>query len=377
MTTTTKKTTARVSHAKTKTPELPNISSVKLVPLALIDVLPQVRTTFDDESLQELASDIQTRGLLQPILLNPHGQRFTLIAGERRFRACTLAGFSDIPALITKATESEALLMQLAENIQREDLDLEDQVKAIRLLHDHLGNVAAVAQEVKKSSGWVSKRLALSHPDLTYQARQLMEDGITEDVEILNTLSHLAEIDNIASLEVARDIRTGTATRETVRQALKDTKAKRKQATGPNSTLNPAERERIEAERLAEKNRHQEENRLREIERKDGSGPMFIENALAKLQNFCSEPDDDGDHATDYFSSLREDQRDAIMHHLQQLQAKATAWTFREWAWCLTPYDGEYTYLEQYAALMAVKGEKIDNMYALFSILEDANREPK
>jgi hypothetical protein len=94
----------KVSHAKAKAPELPTISAVKLVPLALIDVRPQVRTIFADDSIQELASDIEARGLLQPVLLNPRGARFDLIAGERRLRACVKLGMSDIPALVTKAS---------------------------------------------------------------------------------------------------------------------------------------------------------------------------------------------------------------------------------------------------------------------------------
>jgi len=69
---------AKVSHAKVKlaAPELPNISVVKLVPLDLIDIRPQVRTVFNEESIAELAEDITARGLLQPVLLNPNGARF-------------------------------------------------------------------------------------------------------------------------------------------------------------------------------------------------------------------------------------------------------------------------------------------------------------
>lgn len=110
------------------------VASVELVPLELIDVLPQIRTEFDEKSIAELAADIQARGLLQPVLLNPKLDRFTLIAGERRLRACHLAGLSSIPALITKASIEDTKDMQLAENIQREELGLEDLAKAVRHL---------------------------------------------------------------------------------------------------------------------------------------------------------------------------------------------------------------------------------------------------
>lgn len=219
----------RVSHAKKKIEtELPNISVVKLVPLAMIDIQAQIRTVFDEEGIQSLSEDIQARGLLQPVLLNPVGSRFTLIAGERRVRACVMAGLTNIPALVTKASSADALLMQLAENIQRENLDLEDEVNAIRQLHDSLESVSAVADTVKKSLGWVSKRLALSHPNLCWQARALMQDGVTEDVEILNAVGTLGEINYLLADKLVESLKAGTATRETARQMVRDAKAYKK-----------------------------------------------------------------------------------------------------------------------------------------------------
>lgn len=370
--------TRKVSHAKAKpAQELQTISTVKLVPLAAIDIEPQVRTIFNDDSLQELADDISTRGLLQPVLLNPHGDRFTLIAGERRVRACRLAGLSDIPALITKASQADALLMQLAENIQREDLDLQDEVNAIRLLHDSLESVQAVADTVKKSPAWVSKRLALSHPDLSWEAQRLMEDGITEDVEILNCLSSLCAISYAQGHTLNDAIRAGTATRETARQALKEAKAAKKEAAGNVSTMNPAERERLEAERKAENKRLQDEREAHDIERKDGTGPLFIERALGKLQNECAEPGEALDNATACLNSFSEHQRNTLLSHFRFIQGEAKTWTPQDWARCLTPYDSEYTYLEQFVAIMAIAKPKqdIDNLYALVTILEAANQE--
>lgn len=372
MTTTAKK----VSHAKAKLPavELPAISSVKLVPLALIDIAPQVRTIFDDASIQELAEDIAQRGLLQPVLLNPHGTRFTLIAGERRVRACRLLELSDVPALITKASQADAMLMQLAENIQRENLDLQDEVNAIRLLHDSLKTVQAVADTVKKSPAWVSKRLALSHPDLSWEAKRLMEDGITEDVEILNCLSSLYAISYAQGHTLNDAIRAGAATRETARQALKDAKAAKKETAGQVGTFNTANRERIDAENK----RQQEEHAANQIERKDGTGPLFIENALDNLENLCAEAgDDDEINATAYLNKLREDQHTALLTHLQHVQTKAKQWNLEAWARCLTPYDSDYTYLEQFVAVMAIKkpSQAIDNLFALVTVLEAANRE--
>lgn len=364
---TTTKPAAKVSLAKAKAsaPELPAISSVKLVPIDLIDIGAQVRTIFDDASLQELAGDIQTRGLLQPVLLNPHGARFTLIAGERRVKACRIAGLSDIPALITKASSSDALLMQLAENIQREDLELQDQVNAIRLLHDNLGTVAAVAEEVKKSAPWVSKRLALSHPDFCYQARSLMEEGVTEDVEILNTLSHLGAINWHAANTLAQQLRAGTATRETARQALKE--AKKPKPTVPTAT--PQQVQEQAAQRAA-----QEAERAAAVkERTEGTGDEFLDWAVDELSMHCAEPEPGQPGATEYLNELRQDQRDALQVHLQQHQHQATSWSLQEWATRFHPYDSDNRYIEQMVAILALKGQVIDNLYAFVAILEDAN----
>lgn len=149
-------TTTRTS----KKPAAPStaIAEVHLVPLDLIDVDAQTRTEFDEESIAELAADIAERGLLQPILLNPTKGRFRLIAGERRLRATRHNQQTAIPAIITKANTQDALLMQLAENIHREELTLQDEANAIKLLHSQLDSLDAVAQKVKKSNAWCSKR---------------------------------------------------------------------------------------------------------------------------------------------------------------------------------------------------------------------------
>lgn len=361
----------KVSHANTKAsaPELPNISSVKLVPIALIDIEAQVRTIFDDAGLQELAGDIQARGLLQPVLLNPHGARFTLIAGERRVRACRIAGLSDIPALITKASSGDALLMQLAENIQREDLELQDQVNAIRLLHDNLGTVAAVAETVKKSAPWVSKRLALSHPDLCWLARNLMEDGITEDVEILNTLNQLNEIDRRAGTKLGQDLRAGTATRETARQALKDAK------NPAPPKIDPQQKQR-DQEHQARAERANAERAAARKEATEGTGEPFLEFALGELNDRIKyECDDEDSDPTLFLNQLSDPQRAALLAHLVAIQTAAPGWTAIQWAAHLSDCAGQdTTYLEQLAAVLALRDQKIADCYSFFDLAWNAHK---
>lgn len=82
----------------------------------------QPRTHFDDEKLMELASSIRENGLLQPLTVRKKGNKYELIAGERRFRAMQLLGKIEVPVLIIEKTDEESAKLALIENLQREDL---------------------------------------------------------------------------------------------------------------------------------------------------------------------------------------------------------------------------------------------------------------
>lgn len=234
-TTATTKTSAAPKKAASKKPaatmkELQVISEVKLVPMDLIDTLPQLRTEFDQESIEELAKDIQERGLLQPILLNPVGNRYQLVAGERRLRAVRHNGTPSIPALLIKVSTENAMLMQLAENIQRENLNLEEECRAIAMLYKFMGSLDKVAAAVKKSKPWCSKRYAMTQKGLHYIAEKLLKDGHTEDIELLKSLSSLINIVGwTQGNEWANKVREGKAGRNEIRVALQLNKRQEKE----------------------------------------------------------------------------------------------------------------------------------------------------
>ena len=100
-------------------------ADVLLIPVDLIEPNPfQPRMTFDQEALDELAESIRTLGLIQPITVRRKADGgYQIISGERRFRACRLAGMDMIPAYIRNANDQGMLEMAIVENIQREDLD--------------------------------------------------------------------------------------------------------------------------------------------------------------------------------------------------------------------------------------------------------------
>ena len=102
----------------------PPTDAIRRISVSLIDPSPfQARHHFDPEHLQGLAESITTHGVIQPVVVREAGERYILIAGERRWRASTLAGLPTVPAIVRQVPENEILELTLIENIQREDLN--------------------------------------------------------------------------------------------------------------------------------------------------------------------------------------------------------------------------------------------------------------
>lgn len=121
------------------------------VDIQLLDTDPnQPRKHFDPEKLEELAQSIRTHGVMQPLLVTKNGTRFTIIAGERRYRASRLAGLAALPVIVKDLTDSEILEMALIENIQREDLSAIEQADALKTLME---NYSLTQEEVAKRVG--------------------------------------------------------------------------------------------------------------------------------------------------------------------------------------------------------------------------------
>lgn len=105
-------------------PSTPLRDAIQQIELSRIDPNPyQARQHFHPESLRELSQSIKNHGVVQPIVVRRKGDRYTLIAGERRWRAAALAKLAAIPAIVRDAPEQDILELTLIENIQREDLN--------------------------------------------------------------------------------------------------------------------------------------------------------------------------------------------------------------------------------------------------------------
>jgi ParB family chromosome partitioning protein len=140
-----------------------NGKAVQSIEVALIHPHPeQPRRHFDDGALQELADSIAKRGVIQPIIVRPHGGGFQIIAGERRWRAAQRAQLHRIPAIVRDFDEQETLEIALIENIQREDLNPIEEAEAYRkLIAEFHHSQEALGRIVGKSRSHVANLMRL------------------------------------------------------------------------------------------------------------------------------------------------------------------------------------------------------------------------
>jgi ParB family chromosome partitioning protein len=147
-------------------PQIPAVKAEGLsrIPVDLIDANPlQPRTVFQADRLQELADSITANGIIQPLVVRPHGHRYQLVAGERRWRAARLAGIPNVPAVIQEVSDDRLLEITLIENIQREDLNPIEVARAFDRL----------ARELKLSHDEIARRTGKDRTSITNTLRLL------------------------------------------------------------------------------------------------------------------------------------------------------------------------------------------------------------
>lgn len=172
--------------------------------IALQDIIPnrfQPREMFDDEALKELSQSIREHGVIQPIIVRKVGDKYEIIAGERRFRASQLAGKSTIPALVRDIDDKEAAKIALLENLQRSNLTAIEEAKTYQTILK-LDNITQeeLAQNLGKSQSTIANKLRLLTLDEDVQtallnsqiserhARSLIGLDITKQNELLQKI---------------------------------------------------------------------------------------------------------------------------------------------------------------------------------------------
>jgi ParB/RepB/Spo0J family partition protein len=217
------------------TPDSPTRSvGVRIVPIDHIETNPQQpRLAFNQETLDELAASIREHGVLQPILVRPIGpNRYQLIAGERRWRASTLAGQTTIPALIEEIDDDTALEIALIENLQREDLSpLDEAAMYDRMVREHGYSIRKLADKLGKDKGYLENRLRLA--DAPTEIRELV--SLRKD-----TLSHAYELLKVEDPKKRRRLAEQVARGELTLIKLRD-KIEGRRSRAPRITVTDAE----------------------------------------------------------------------------------------------------------------------------------------
>lgn len=149
----------------------PSPSGPMQLDIDLIEPSPyQPRTRFREEALDELARSIQASGIIQPLVVRPIGNRYQLIAGERRWRAAQRAGLAKVSVIVRAVPDELALEMTLVENIQREDLNAIEAARAFeRLMDEFQLTQEAVAERTGKDRATVANSIRLLKLEPTIQ----------------------------------------------------------------------------------------------------------------------------------------------------------------------------------------------------------------
>jgi ParB family transcriptional regulator, chromosome partitioning protein len=192
----------------------PARGGIQMMPVSSIEPhLDQPRRHFDEAALEELAGSIRSRGLIQPIVVRPHGHRYQIVAGERRWRAAQRARLHEIPVIVRDFDDAETLEVALLENIQRRDLNAIEEAEGYRRLIGEYGHTQeALGKLVHKSRSHIANLLRLL--DLPEGVRQLVETG-----EL--SMGHARALIGAADPEaLARDVvERGLSVRETEKLA--------------------------------------------------------------------------------------------------------------------------------------------------------------
>jgi len=177
----------------------------EIIEVSLDDIIPnrfQPRLSFDEDALNELAKSIRQHGIIQPLVLRKVGNKYEIIAGERRYKASFIAGLTKVPAVVIDLNDNESAEVAIVENIQRKNLTAIEEAKSYKKLLDR-GYLTQeeLAVRMGKSQGAISNKLRLLNLSNEVQdallnneiserhARSLLKiDNEEEQVEVLRRI---------------------------------------------------------------------------------------------------------------------------------------------------------------------------------------------
>lgn len=187
-----------------------DITSDHIQHLPITNVMPdpeQPRKEFDQDGLQQLTASIKEHGVIQPITVRQPTTNgpYTIVCGERRYRASKLAGQATVPAIVNNNIKDQDLFaVQIIENLQRQDLSLAETAKGVHRLRQKF-SLEETAEKLGRSTSWVSRRANI--PDMPPHVWQAVQNGHIGDANMATDLANLHQLDP----ETAQNITTRLA----------------------------------------------------------------------------------------------------------------------------------------------------------------------
>ena len=153
-----------------------------IMQIPIEDIIPnrfQPRLNFDEKGLEELANSIKQHGIIQPLVVRRLGDKFEIIAGERRYKAATIAGLKNVPAIIAQIDDNKSAEVAIVENIQRRDLSPIEEARSYKNILDKGYTQSELAKKLGVSQSAIANKLRLLNLDETVQ-EALMNNQISE-----------------------------------------------------------------------------------------------------------------------------------------------------------------------------------------------------
>jgi len=279
------------------------------LPLDKISLSPsQPRTYFDSEKMQRLAESVRRDGILQPLLVRPlAGERFELVAGERRYRAAETMGLTEVPVTIREMSDDQARQFALVENLQREDLNPVEETEGILgllalRLEKTVKEVISLLRRMENEVGKKATNNVIGSEDssavvevFTSLGRMSWESFVKNRLAILNLPSEVLEVLRSGQLEYTKGRAIAQVKDESLRQqlleeavtqrlSLNQIREKIKALKSPDSLQLPPEAEELRKQlgklnRLSKKSKALESSKTRQQ----------VEKLLSQLQDLLSE----------------------------------------------------------------------------------------
>ena len=200
-----------------------NMEGVSQIEISKIDPNKnQPRKVFEQTALNELASSIKQHGIIQPIILNKSGDRYMIVAGERRWRAAQIAGLKVVPAVVKEYSDSQIKEISIIENLQREDLNPMEAARAIKQLMEEYGwTQEVVADRLGKSRPVIANTIRLLN--LEPEVIAMIESG---KLSAGHARSLVAVENRDAQIKLAKQVCEKKLTVRDLERAVKGTKGK-------------------------------------------------------------------------------------------------------------------------------------------------------